>query len=286
MKKRIFYLISILSCMFFLASCGEKSTEEVLNSTLDKLNSIESVDESLIISSTLANSSPINININTKAVPKDSKFYSTLSADIMFVKFNMAINSTGEKVLVKFNDLFPKYIDMTNSPETKEILKATSKTNFFSSSSEDDGLFKSVFDEAKKNNTELTKIKKSINGSEQTLQKLSSPLNNEELTNALKSAVEESIVIENTDILGDSSNKDILDSLEISDANMDTYINKDYIPVYTEITFKTKIGTEPTDCKVQMTINDYNSEISFPEVDDSEIATPEELSNSPFSNMN
>lgn len=286
MKKRIFYLLSTLLCVFFLASCGEKSTEETLNSTLDKLNSIESIDESLNISCTLANSSPININVNTKAVQKDSKFYADLSMNIAFVKLNMAINSTGEKVLVKFNDLYPKYIDITDSPEVKEVLEATSEANFLNSSSEYNSLFNLVFDEAKKNGTELTEVKKSINGSEQTLQMLSTPLNSDELTGTLKSAVEESILSEGSDILGDSYDKDIFDSLEISDANMDTYINKDYVPVYTEITFKTKIGTELTDCKVEMTINNYDSEISFPEINDSDIATPEELNDSPFSNMN
>lgn len=285
MKKKIIYLLSTLFCIFFLASCNQKSTEEVLNSTLDKLNSIENIDESLNISCTIPNSSPITVKINAKAIPKESKFYGDFSMDIILMKLNMTMNSSEGKILVQFHDLFPKYIDMTNSPEGKEFLASTSKSNFSDSSSEYNSFFKAAFDEAKKNNTKLTKTKKSINGSEQSVQQLSLPLSSDELTNILKSAVKESFTESGADITNDPSTKEMFDSLKVSDMTMDTYINKDYVPIYTEIKFKITIGNESADCSMEMIINAYDSGIEIPEVKESEIATPEELKNSPFSNI-
>ena len=217
-----------------------------MNSTLDKLNSIENIDESLNLSCTIPNSSPITMKINAKAIPKESKFYADFSMDIMIMKLSMTMNASQEKIFVKFNDIFPKYIDMTDSEEGKEFLKTASKSNFSNSSSEYNNIFKIAFDEAKKNNTKLTKAKKTINGSEQSLDQLSLSLNSDELN---------------------------------------TYINKDYVPIYTEIKFKINIGNESADCSTEMIINAYDSKIDIPEVKESDIATPEELKNGPFSNI-
>lgn len=285
MKKKILYLFSSFLCIFFLASCGQKSTEEILNSTLDKLNSIENIDQSLNLSCSIPNSSPLTMKINAKAIPKKSKFYADFSMNMMIMKLNMTMNASQEKILVKFNDMFPKYIDMTNSKEGKKFLETTSKSNFSNSSSEYNNIFKVAFDEAKKNNTKLTKTKKSINGSEKSLDQLSLALDSDELNNLLKSAIKDSLSESGSNISNDTATKEMFDSLKVSDMAIDTYINKDYVPVYTEIKFKVNMGSESTDCNIEMIINAYDSEIDIPEVKESDIATPEELKNSPFSNI-
>lgn len=285
MKKKIICLFSAFLCIFFLASCGQKSTEEILNSTLDKLNSIENIDESLNLSCTIPNSSPITMKINAKAIPKESKFYADFSMDIMIMKLSMTMNASQEKIFVKFNDIFPKYIDMTDSEEGKEFLKTASKSNFSNSSSEYNNIFKIAFDEAKKNNTKLTKAKKTINGSEQSLDQLSLSLNSDELNNVLKSAIKDSFSESGSDLSNDPATKEMFDSLKVSDMTIDTYINKDYVPIYTEIKFKINIGNESADCSTEMIINAYDSKIDIPEVKESDIATPEELKNGPFSNI-
>ena len=285
--------MALLMMLSFVSCSKEKSTDDFLKSTLDKMSSLDPVEQSIkmSISDTSNNAQLTQMVMNMKSNVNSKKFYCDVSYSMPIpqsasTKLSMSIVGDNDKVFLKIPSIFPKYIDISDSKEGLEMKNSISQNSFNEKDSEYTQVLEKIFTDAIEKKSSLTTIKKTIRGTEQTLRELSASLDETAVNDLLKEYVKDMLQSNPGSSNSQGGTNDIkaaTDSMAITNFKFTSDITEDFIPVYTTMSYTMKMGDSSFDVSMDLTIVNFGDEVKIPSINSDEIASPAETKKLPIS---